>query len=52
MTIAGIGAILFAYTIFIRPFITETKLNDTRTDNLYWFVGSLLLTLFGLVFGI
>ena len=52
MIVAYIGVILFMYTIFIRPFTTETKINDTRMDNFYWFVGSFLLMMIGLFFGI
>ena len=52
MTLGILGAILFMYTIFVRPFTTETKINDTRMDNLYWFVGSLTLMLIGFALGI
>ena len=52
MILTTIGALMFAYTIFIRPFTTNTQLNDRRMDNLYWFVGSLAIMLIGAVLGV
>jgi predicted permease len=50
--IGYIGMMMMLYTMLIRPFTTKTKINDTRMDNLYWFVGSLFLLLVGFIFGI
>jgi hypothetical protein len=52
MILTTIGALMFAYTIFIRPFTTKTEINDPRMDNLYWFVGSLSVLLTGAILGI
>ena len=52
MTIGMLGAVLFIYAAFVRPFTTETKVNDTRIDNTMWYVGSLLLMIIGFILGI
>jgi len=52
MIILTIGCLLFAYTTFIRPFTTDTQINDKRMDNLYWWIGSFFLILLGLFTGV
>ena len=52
MTIGIFGALLFVYAAFVRPFTTDTKVNDTRIDNTLWYIGSLLLMIIGFALGI
>lgn len=50
--ITTIGALLLAYSVFIRPFTTETKINDERLDNAVIYALAFFLIIIGLVFGI
>lgn len=50
--ITTIGALLLAYSVFIRPFTTETKINDERLDNAGIYALAFFLIIIGLVFGI
>mgnify|MGYP000972797655 CR=1 FL=1 len=52
MTLGMLGAVLFIYAAFVRPFTTETRINDDRLDNTMWYVGSMLLMIIGFAFGI
>jgi hypothetical protein len=50
--VTTIGALLLAYSVFIRPFTTETKINDERLDNAGIYALAFFLIIIGLVFDI
>jgi hypothetical protein len=50
--ITGLGIGLLVYCWLIRPFTTETKINDPRLDNAGLYALSFFLIIIGLVFGI
>ena len=47
--VTTIGALLLGYSVFIRPFTTETKINDERLDNAGIYGLSFFIIIIGLL---